>query len=137
MILRSTVASTGMNPTVAYIQASPPQCKTKGFPAAPCHDSNGRGRSGGAFAAGSVACIACLGCPFTRNSLWSQDATDMFTHLLRNRIIFIGQRINDEVRSSPTQSAMPICMSQTGKRTVSPYVCLRSWPHKLLPVYSL
>lgn len=26
-----------------------------------------------------------------------QDATDMFTHLLQNRIIFIGQRINDEV----------------------------------------
>jgi len=26
-----------------------------------------------------------------------QDVSDMYTHLLRNRIIFVGQRINDEV----------------------------------------
>ena len=29
-----------------------------------------------------------------------QDVTDMYTHLLRNRIIFVGSRINDEVSLS-------------------------------------
>jgi ATP-dependent protease ClpP protease subunit len=28
---------------------------------------------------------------------FSQDVTDMYNYLLRNRVIFIGSRINDEV----------------------------------------
>ena len=39
--------------------------------------------------------VLCLNGLLTKHGL--QEVTDMFTHMLRNRIIFVGQRINDEV----------------------------------------
>ena len=38
--------------------------------------------------------VAKLHCK--RAVMFVQEMSDMYTHLLRNRIIFVGQRINDE-----------------------------------------
>lgn len=43
-----------------------------------------------------------------------QDVSDMYTHLLRNRIIFVGQRINDEVATQIVASMLALeAMSET------------------------
>lgn len=122
------------------LQASPPQCTTKRLPAAPCHDPNGRGRSGWSLQQETVSGLAVWVVLSHNICLWYQDATDMFTHLLRNRIIFIGQRINDEVSTlanairNTKMHSRQVCKM---KPLHAQLVCACSWPRRLLPAYLL